>query len=70
MERGLFVSAEEEELGVVRGAMFDVEEDEVQTGSGPLSALVSAIPLHLVYARVQRRVHECAHSLALNVVDS
>ena len=68
VEMGLFL-AKEDELGVARGAMLDAEAGEVRTGSGRMTAFVSAIPLHLVYASVERRVHERAHPLALDVVD-
>jgi len=51
------VSAEEEELGVVRGAMRDVETSEVQTGRRPIAPFVAAIPSHLVYTGVERRIH-------------
>ena len=43
-------SAEEEELGVARGAMCDAEAGEVQASGGRMAAVVAAIPLHLVYA--------------------
>ena len=46
------VSAEEEKLGVVRGAMRDVETSEVQTGRRPIAPFVTAIPSHLVQTRV------------------
>ena len=50
--------------------MRGAEADEVRTGSGRMAAFVSAIPLHLVYASAERRVHERAHELALDVIDS
>ena len=49
--------------------MFDAEADEVRTGSYRMAAFVAAIPSHLVCAGVERRVHERAHELALDVVD-
>ena len=62
-------SAEEDELGVAQRAMRDAETGEVQAGSGRMTAFVAAIPLHLVCASVERRIHERAHPLALDVVD-
>ena len=50
--------------------MFGEEADEVRTGGRRMAAFVAAIPSHLVYAGVERRVHERAHELALDVVDS
>ena len=50
--------------------MRDAEVDEVRTGSRPMAAFVSAIPCRLVYTGVERRIHECAHPLTLEVVDS
>lgn len=34
-----------------------------------MAAFVAAIPSHLVCVGVEQRVHECAHPLALDVVD-
>ena len=62
-------SAKEDELGVARGAMCNVQAGEIQAGSERMTAFVSAIPLHLVCASVERRIHERAHPLALDVVD-
>ena len=69
VEMGLFVLAEEDELGVARRAMRDAEAGEIRAGGRRLAAFVATIPLHLVYAGVERRVHERAHELALDVVD-
>ena len=68
--RGDRISAEEDELGVARGAMRGAEASEVQAGSKRMAAFVSAIPLHLVCASVERCIHERAHALTLDVVDS
>ena len=43
VEMGLFVSAEEEELGVARGSASDAEADEVRTGGRRIAAFVAAI---------------------------
>ena len=67
---GAFVLADKDELGVVWGAMCDAETDEVRTGSHQMAAFVSAIPSHLMYTGVERRIHQGAHALALDVVDS
>ena len=69
VETGLFVLAEEDEFGVVRGIAPDAEADEVRAGGGRMAAFVAAIPLHLVCAGVERRIHERADALALDVVD-
>ena len=69
VETGLFVLAEEDEFGVVRGIAPDAEADEVRAGGGQVTAFVAAIPLHLVCAGVERRIHERADALALDVVD-
>ena len=50
--------------------MLHVEADEVRTGGRRMAAFVAAIPSHLVYTGVERRVHERAHELALDIVDS
>lgn len=65
---GLFL-AEEDELGVARGAVPDAETGKIRTSGRQMPACVATIPLHLVYARVERRICECAHELALDVVD-
>ena len=49
--------------------MLHMEADEVRTGSCRMAAFVAAIPCRLVCAGVERRVHERAHELALDVVD-
>lgn len=49
--------------------MRNAEADEVCTGGRRIAAFVAAIPLHLVCASVERRVHERTHPLALDVVD-
>ena len=69
VETGLFVLAEEDEFGVVRGIAPDAEADEVRAGGDRMAAFVAATPLHLVSAGVERRIHECAYALALDVVD-
>ena len=50
--------------------MFDAEAGEVRTRSRRVATFVAAIPLHLVYTGVEPRVHQRAHPLALDVVDS
>ena len=49
--------------------MFDAEANEVRTGSRRMVAFVSAIPAHLVFTSVERRVYQRVHELALDVVD-
>ena len=49
--------------------MADAEAGQVQPGRRPIAALVSAIPLHLMYAGVQRPVHERMHELPLDIVE-
>ena len=67
--RGDGASVEEDELGVARGAMFDAETGQVQTGGRRIAAFVTAIPLYLVCTGLERRVHQRAHPLAVDVVD-
>ena len=61
--------AEEDEFGVVWGIAFDVEAGEVRAGGGGMAVVVLAIPARPVCAGGERRVHECANALALDVVD-
>ena len=49
--------------------MPDAEAGEVRTSGDRMAAFVAATPLHLVSAGVERRIHECAYALALDVVD-
>ena len=49
--------------------MRDAESGKVRTSGRRVATLVAAIPLHLVFTSVERRVYQRAHELALDIVD-